>query len=196
MVTEGVTSRLLPALLGWCLSLWLACGIAVALAAISAFPTMSERGVVVPGFESLASHDAEASGRLAAGFVMDRVFAATDLAQWILAPIATAAAVACWRCLAGRRGGRLAATVGILSGLGLGLTLVHNIAIGPAMQTSLASYRELLLDGDLDAALAVRREFDTTHGLADRWYGVRMLAVGLALPLALIMPGLPKRTGS
>ena len=196
MATEGVTSRLLPALLGWCLSLWLACGIAVALAAISAFPTMSERGVVVPGFESLASHDAEASGRLAAGFVMDRVFAATDLAQWILAPIATAMAVACWSRLAGRRGGRLAATVGILSGLGLGLTLVHNIAIGPAMQTSLANYRELLLDGDLDAALAVRREFDTTHGLADRWYGVRMLAVGLALPLALIMPGLPTRTAS
>ena len=196
MTDSPETSRALPALLGWMLSLWFACGVAVVLAAISAFPSLSGRGVIVPGFEPLASHDPAASGRLAAGFVMDRVFAATDLAQWVLAPFASLAAALCWWRLSRRPGGRLATTVSILAAVGLALTLVHNLSIAPTMQASLEEYRRHLGAGDLESAFAVRDDFDASHVLADRLYGVRMLAVGLALPLALLLPGLPVRRGS
>ncbi|MGA0285573.1 MAG: hypothetical protein ACO3QA_00910 [Phycisphaerales bacterium] len=196
MSDSSRTSRVVPAVLGWALSLWFACGLAVVVAAISAFPALSSRGMIVPGHEILAAADPAASGRLAAGFVMDRVFGVTDLAQWLLAPIAFGVAVFCWRRLAGRPGGRLAAIVAILVAAGLVLASIHNLSIAPAMQASLATYRELLRAGDLESALAVRNGFEATHVLADRLYGVRMLAVGLALPLALILPGLPTRPRS
>lgn len=193
MAAPTETSRALPALLAWLLSLWFACGIAVMLAAISAFPTLSGRGVVVPGFEAIAAPDPAASGRLAAGFVMERVFAVTDIAQWVLAPTATLVAAVAWRRLAGTRGGRLAGVLAILAAIALGLTLVHNLSIGPTMQASLGRYRTLLFEGELESALAVRDGFDATHVLADRLYGVRMLAVGLALPLSLLLPGTATR---
>jgi len=196
MPAPSATTRLLPASLAWLLALWFACRAAVAIAAISAFPSLAGRGVIVPGFEMLADHDPAASGRLAAGFVMDRVFAATDLAQWFLAPVGTAVAGLCWWRLAGARGRGLAAVVAILAATALGLTLVHNLSIGPSMLDSLAEYRRLLSNGDLASALAVRDGFDATHVLADRLYGVRMLAVGLALPLSLLLPGTPAGRGS
>lgn len=186
-------SRALPALLAWLLSVWLGCGIAVALAAIAAFPSLAGRGVVVPGFESLAEHDPAASGRLAAGFVMDRIFAATDLAQWVLAPGATLAALVCWRRLVGGRGGRIAAAVALLSAIALVSTLVHSLSIGPTMEASLAEYRREILEGSLESALAVRQGFESTHAMADRVYGLRIAAVAVALPLALLLPGVPCR---
>ncbi len=174
------------------LALWIACGIAVVIAAVSAFPTLAGKGVVVPGYEILVeSGDDAASGRLAAGFVMDRVFATTDLAQWFLAPLAAIAAAWCWWRLRGRAGRGLATFVLALAAGALGLVLGHNLSIGPSMLASLEEYRSLLAAGDLENAIAVRDGFDALHVLADRLYGVRMLCVALALPLALLLPPIP-----
>lgn len=192
MAEDSRLSRVPAALAAWLLALWLACGIAVVLAAIAAFPTLAGRGVIVPGYEILVdAGDAAASGRLAAGFVMDRVFATTDLAQWFAAPVATAAAAWCWWRLRGRAGRTLAAVVLALSAAALGLVLGHNLSIGPSMLESLEEYRSLLRAGDLENAIAVRDGFDALHGLADRLYGVRMLCVAIALPLALLLPSVP-----
>lgn len=191
------SSRVPAAILSWLLALWLACGIAVVAAATAAFPTLAGKGVLVPGYEILfESGDTAASGRLAAGFVMDRVFATTDLAQWFIAPLAALAAAWCWWRLRGRSGRGLATLVLALAAAALGLVLGHNLSIGPSMLASLESYRGFLLAGDLENALAVRDGFDAMHRLADRLYGVRMLCVGIALPLALFLPSMPNGTSS
>ena len=185
-------SRASAALLAWLLALWLSCGVAVVVAAIAAFPSLAGKGVIVPGYEILVeSGDAAASGRLAAGFVMDRVFAMTDLAQWILAPLALLVAAWCWRGRRGSPGRRLAGFVMALAAAALGLVLGHNLAIGPSMLVWLEEYRRLVASGDLENALAVRDGFDAMHLLADRLYGLRMLLVALALPLALLLPAAP-----
>lgn len=164
----------------------------MALAAIAAFPTLAGKGVVVPGFEILVeSGDSAASGRLAAGFVMDRVFAMTDLAQWFLAPPTALAAVWCWWRLRGQTGRGLATFALALTTSALGLVLGHNLSIGPSMLASLEEYRSLLAAGDLVNAIAVRDRFDALHVLADRLYGARMLCVAIALPLALMLPPVP-----
>ncbi|MGA0172446.1 MAG: hypothetical protein ACO3NL_02230 [Phycisphaerales bacterium] len=190
--SDRTGSRASAAFLAWLLALWLSCGVAVVVAAIAAFPSLAGKGVIVPGYEILVeSGDSAASGRLAAGFVMDRVFAMTDLAQWILAPLAFLAAAWCWRRLRGCPGRRLAGFVMALAAAALGLVLGHNLAIGPSMLVRLEEYRSLLLAGDLENALAVRDGFDAMHVLADRLYGLRMLLVALALPLALLLPAAP-----
>ena len=192
MVDPSRASRVPGALLSWLLALWLSCGIAVVIAAVSAFPTLAGKGVIVPGYEILVeSGDDAASGRLAAGFVMDRVFATTDLAQWILAPLAAIVAAWCWWRLRGRAGRGLAVVVLALSAAALGLVLGHNLSIGPSMLASLEEYRALLAAGDLENAIAVRDGFDARHVLADRLYGVRMLCVAIALPLGLLLPSIP-----
>ena len=185
-------SRVPAAILAWLLALWLACGIAVVVAATAAFPTLAGKGVLVPGYEILfESGDTAASGRLAAGFVMDSVFATTDFAQWFIAPLAALAAAWCWWRLRGCRGRRLAALVLALAAAALGLVLGHNLSIGPSMLASLETYRSLLAAGDLENAIAERDGFDALHVLADRLYGVRMLFVAIALPLALFLPSIP-----
>lgn len=192
MADTSCSSRVPGALLSWLLALWLSCGIAVVIAAVSAFPTLAGRGVIVPGYEILVeSGDDAASGRLAAGFVMDRVFALTDLAQWFLAPLSAIAAAWCWWRLRGRTGRGLATLVLALAAAALGLVLGHNLSIGPSMLASLEEYRSLLAEGDLENAIAVRDGFDALHVLADRLYGVRMLCVAIALPLALLLPSIP-----
>jgi hypothetical protein len=190
--SDGTGSRASAAFLAWLLALWLSCGVAVVVAAIAAFPSLAGKGVIVPGYEILVeSGDSAASGRLAAGFVMDRVFAMTDLAQWILAPLALLVAAWCWRGRRGSSGRTLAGFVMALAAAALGLVISHNLAIGPSMLVSLEEYRSLLLAGDLENALAVRDGFDAMHVLADRLYGLRMLLVALALPLALLLPAAP-----
>ena len=170
------------------LALWLACGLAVFVAAAAAFPTLSDRGALLPGFEAIAAADPAASGRLVAGVVMDRVFAATDAAQWILGGASLAAATL---LAAGsprrRRRGPLAVLT--LVAAAFALVAIHNLAIGPAMNESLEAYRALAADPDaLDAAAAQRASFDADHRLADRLYSLRMLAVAVAFLIVAFGP--------
>ena len=171
--------------------MWFACGVSVAIAAMASFPTLAGRGVVVPGFEALldAEDGRAASGRLAAGFVMDEVFAATDLFQLVLAPPTVLLAIWCWRRQRGGAAGGLALSVLLLVSVACGLTLAHSLSIAPSMNASLEEYRTLLGSGRLEEALAVHDAFDSRHALADRLYGIRLAAVAIALPLCLFLPG-------
>lgn len=175
------------------LALWLACGISVFVAATAAFPSLSSRGAVLPGFEALAAADPAASGRLVAGVVMDRVFAATDAAQWWIgaASLLVAAALA---VSAPRRRRRAPLLLLALVVLAFALVAVHNLSIAPAMEQSLATYRQLAADAaSLDAAAAQRESFDRDHRLAERLYSLRMLAVAASLLLLAFSPA-PRRS--
>jgi len=182
------SDRLLAATLAVALMLWLACGISVAVAAISAFPVLAERGATVPGLEALAAGNPAAAGRLVAGFVMDRVFAITDLAQAILAGVAMLlATILAWR----RRGaaGGPTSTVLLLCVLAAAsLVAAHEVAIAPPLQAALAEHRELAMTARLEDAERARRAFDSLHVLADRTYGLRLLAVAAAFLLLLLLP--------
>lgn len=170
------------------LALWLACGIAVFVAAIAAFPALSTRGALLPGFEGIAAADPAASGRLVAGIVMDRVFATTDAAQWIIGGAALLATglIALGSPRRRRRGPLL---VLLLVAGAFALVAVHNLSIGPAMQEALATYRDLAADpASLEAAASQRASFDADHRLADRLYALRMLAVAAAFLIVAFSP--------
>lgn len=180
--------RLLSATLAVALMLWLASGISVAVAAMSAFPVLAERGATVPGLEALAASDPAASGRMVAGLVMDRVFAITDAAQAVLAGLALLLAA----LLAGRRrrgsGGAISIVVLLLVLAAASLVTAHAVAIAPPMQAALAEHRGLAMVARLEDAENSRRAFDSLHALADRLYGLRLLAVAAAILLLLLLP--------
>jgi hypothetical protein len=174
------------------LALWLACGAALVVSATAAFPELAARGVVVPGFERLAEADPAASGRLAAGLVLDRIFAVTDRLQWLLGGGACLCAWLLWRGAAPRRRGGALALL-LLVSIAFALTAIHNLLVAPPMEHALAEYRSLVMaatrdGGSLEAAYEVRDGFDRTHRIADRLYALRMGSVGLALLVAAFTP--------
>lgn len=182
------SDRLLAATLAVALMLWLAGGISVAVAAISAFPVLAERGATVPGLEALAAADPAASGRMVAGLVMDRVFAITDLAQAILAGVAMLlAAILAWR-RRGAAGGPTSIVLLCCVLAAASLVAAHQVAIAPPLQAALAEHRELAMTARLEDAERARRAFDSLHALADRTYGLRLLAVAAAFLLLLLLP--------
>ena len=172
-------------LLAPCLALWLAAAVAPGVAAYSAFRVLPKEGVVVPRFKALAADDAETMGRLAAGRSLQPAFQLSDRARWVLAPAALLLALAagCWR-----RGGRAVLALLILALL----ALAAGQALGWSMQAPLERWWALAEAGDLQGALASRRDFDALHPWAER--ATSLEAISLLAALLLVPAAAVRRT--
>ena len=162
------------------MALWLAMIIAPGMAGMSAFTQLPERHAEIAEYRDFFGEDHKAMGQMVAGFVTAPIFAFSDVAQWILAPLALLLVLLECRPLRILRGGARYACLFAVTGA-LGLVLVHNAGMGPRMNADMADYRDAVASMDVERAVEAKAGFNEYHDAAESLYGIRLVLVLTAI---------------
>jgi hypothetical protein len=166
--------RILHIIFWLALVLWVAVVVAPAIAAISAFTVLPEKGASIAQYQAYFAEDPAGMGRMVAGFVTDPIFIATDAIQWVLAPLVLLLAILEWQPLRMSRGPgnwiRLLTLVAATA-----LVAYHNGIVAPRMAENLAEYRAAAAQDDSNTATRSMEGFDADHHVAEALFGIRLL---------------------
>jgi len=163
------------------LGVWLgALGMAGVTAAVL-FPTMRELDPTLPAFASYT----EPQWAIAAGHAAARVFAISEVVQWVTGGLALGSLIfALWR--RARAGFRVGPAGGIRVALvvvAVTLTCYQALVLGPRMDRNMHAYWNAARAGEVAAALEHKRAFDADHPRASRAMSQTFAAIALALAL-------------
>ena len=165
-------NRVIAALWWVVLSIWLVCGIAPSIVAISAFTTLPSLGISVTNYESFLGESALANGRFAAGFITEPVFQASDIVQLALAVFAVMLfAVGGGRVYSCSRFTKIIVAVALA--MAVLITGIIAIGVSPPMNRELTAYRAAALQGDAETAERHLDAFNELHPLAERVHAIR-----------------------
>jgi hypothetical protein len=159
------------------LAVWFAALASAGVAAMGVFTTLPELAPHVPEY---AAFPASEHGRLAAGIVMERIFAAIDATQAVCAVVAVIAAFLL--SIRARRRSIALARLGLVA-VATVLLGVHLVFLAPRMQVELVDFRDAARGGDLEKAALHRGGFEQLHPTADRILRVNLFLVLGAIAL-------------
>jgi hypothetical protein len=148
------------------LTLWISALVSAAVAAMNVFPTMTAERLPLRLDEYAALPTTE-HPRIAAGVVMNGVFATIDVMQFIAIPIALLALVAQLTIFAtpGRRAADWIRTGAAFAAAGL--FAYHASSLAPKMNHALNAFWSAAKAGDIEAARTERAAFNELHPTAD-----------------------------
>lgn len=178
------------------LSCWIAMVVAPGMTGMTAFTVLRDQQVSVPTYAPFFVDDPEGMSRLAAGLVTDPIFRITSMIQWVLAPLTVVLCIIEFRPLRLLPGWAQAIRLPLLA-LGLGLVIHHNGLLAPRMSKELDTYRTAAAEMDRPVSDAARERFDVDHRIAERLYGIRLLALlGAVVATAAGVASRPSSSGS
>ena len=158
------------------MALWLAMIIAPGMAGMSAFTQLPEQQAEIAQYREFFGSDHKGMAQLVAGYVTAPIFAFTDIAQWILAPLALLLVLLeCGRLRILTGFGRYVCLLSITAALGL--VLIHNLSMAPSMNADMDDYRAAIVDNDAEEAGAAKARFNEYHATAESLYGIRLVLV-------------------
>lgn len=156
------------------LTIWASMLASAGVAATSVFTVLPRAGVTI---EKFASYDHAAHGRIAAGMVMDPIFAFVDLGQLagMIMAIAGFAVMAAKSRLPLRRPSGIIMAAGLL--IASLLFVGRAVTLTPAMNRELRSYWKAAEAGDTPAAAARQAKFDGMHPMASKLFNATLVAL-------------------
>jgi len=173
--------RIFDAFFWTLVALWFALAVSGGIAAMAIFPAARGLPLSLEGYEGFIAAQPEEGRMLVAGFLAERVFAITEGARLVLAPLTVCALLAQF-AVAGRGGSSFqrsrllaiaVASVSLLSGVFWSM---------PGFTAKDAEYRAAARTGNAEAALAIKPDVDAAHERASRVAGAECMAL-----LALIV---------
>ena len=168
--------KLIHLLLFLVMASWLAMIVAPGMAGMSAFTQLPEHQAEIAQYRDFFGSDHKGMGQLVAGYVTAPIFAFSDVAQWILAPLALLLVLLECRPLRILNGvGQYVCLVSITAALGL--VLLHNVTMAPSMNADMAVYRDAITKNDVEQAGAAKARFNEYHATAESLYGIRLVLV-------------------
>lgn len=157
---------------------WLGALVMTAVTAAVAFPTMKSLAPALPQFKV----DPGQHGIIAAGHVMQRVFLACDLVQFICGLLCFVGIGGLLATTQAMRESRIAMLLRTIStAAALMLLSYHLLMLAPRMNENLRAYWDAALTGELAAADQFKTAFDGDHPTASRVLGATGFSVLLAL---------------
>ncbi len=188
--------RLCNAVYWLSLALWLSALVAAGVAAANTFATL---GGMPLRLERYAAYPTDEHAMLAAGHVMDGVFFAVDLIQFVAVPLALAtlaAQLSVFR-LPLRSAPNLVRAACVV--VAAALFAYHVAVLAPTMNRELRARWDAAAMGDVDAARAHQRAFNEYHPAADAilkanlaFLVVAIAASAVALSPPVTVPAAPK----
>ena len=174
------------------MALWLAMIVVPGMAGMSAFTQLPERHAEIAEYRDFFGEDHKAMGQMVAGFVTAPIFAFSDVAQWILAPVALVLALLECRPFRILRGRARYVCLFAITGA-LGLVVLHNAGMGPRMNADMADYRAAVAVMDVERAMTAKARFNEYHDAAESLYGIRLVLVlvGIGALAFAATPGAP-----
>lgn len=166
-----MASRLINILFWLGLTVWIGALMSAAIAAMNTFPVLKELSDLrLSGFESYEPPPGEAGnvhGVIAAGMVMQGVFANINAIQFVAAPLVLLTLIAQQLMCAGdrRRPTNLIRSLCIV--VATTTFFWHGLVQSPRMNRELEAYRDAARAGDSNAARAHQTAFDDDHPLAN-----------------------------
>ena len=159
------------------LTLWVACIISAAVAAMGVFTTLPELGLTIEPFTAALGDEPAEHGRVAGGKVMEPIFAATDWLQAGAAGLVIVALVI-QAAVFGNHLKSLSNVVRVLCILAAATLLaIHLFVLAPRMNRNLREYWQAIEHNDGHAMTQYRHAFNSDHGTADRLVRIRLLVL-------------------
>jgi len=157
---------------------WLGALTMTAVTAAVAFPTMKALAPSLPQFKT----DPAQHGIIAAGHVMQRVFLACDVTQFICGMLCFVGLGGLLATTHAGRGNRLVMLLRTIStAAALMLLSYHLLMHAPRMNENLRAYWDAALTGEAEAAAQFKSAFDADHPTASRVLGATGVSVFFAL---------------
>jgi len=163
------------------LAIWFGSLMTVAIAAMIAFTVLPEQDLTLSAY---SDYRPEQHGRIAAGLVLDPIFAITDVVQ-IVAAIVAVGMVFLQLVAFRMRVSRPANWLRTLAILAAGGVLCYRlVVVTPPMNDALTEYRAAAMAGDVELADRLRASFQDDHTRAERLFQVTFLLVIAAMVLS------------
>jgi hypothetical protein len=184
--------RLFNVLYWLALIIWIGALLTTAIAAAAVFGQLKLMPIHL---ESYASYPADEHWSLAAGTIMEQVFAIVDLIQFVAAPLLLIALTVQLAALGYplRRASNIIRAACIVGAAAL--LAFRMITLAPAMNRELHQYWQAAADGNIEVARAHRDAFSRDHPAAERVFSVSFLLLLVAAAAsAVALPEPPSRS--
>lgn len=156
---------------------WVTLVTASGLFAALAFPAVRELAPVVPSMPVMT----ESHWKVVAGVPARRNFEVVQAAGWVLA---AGSIILSLLCTGGR--GLAAGIQWTAHAVAVGLLAAIQIAVMNPLNSLGGRLHEAMRQGDLDASLALDREFSAIHALATPMMSAMLVAISIVMVVALI----------
>jgi hypothetical protein len=171
------------------LVLWISSLVSAAVAAMNVFPTLSPERLPLR-LDAYPDFPVEEHPRLAAGVIMNGVFATVDVIQLIAIPVVLVTLGLQVTVFRARRRTWSNAVRVIAVALATAGFAWHATQLAPTMNRSLRAFWQAAEAGDVEAAAAHRAEFNRLHPSADAILRLELilLLVGVAASAVAVSP--------
>ncbi|MHC5023957.1 MAG: hypothetical protein ACYTGG_08600 [Planctomycetota bacterium] len=173
------------------LTAWVSVIVSAGVAATGVFTTLPDLGLTLEGYQFATTVE---SGRLAAGKVMDPIFAFVDIVQVVAAVLVLVTLSAQLLLGAGplRRPSNLVRTFCVA--VAVALLAARLVFIAPGMNRDLRAYWSAAEAGEMESAERHRAAFDARHPTAARMFNTTLILLLVCVGSSAVALGPARRT--